>query len=69
MNADLRAAQRELDSRVMGRNGVAGTAIAEHRGKPCLKVYVTDDKVVKSLPDEVAGFRIVAERTEPFRRF
>jgi hypothetical protein len=68
MDPKLEAAQRELTDRVMGRPGVTGTAIGERCGKPCLKVYVTDDVAGKNLPRTVGGFRVVIEETGPFRR-
>jgi len=68
MDPRLEAAHRELTNRVMGRPGVTGTAIGERGGKPCLKVYVTDDKARKTLPRTVGGFRVVAEVTGRFNR-
>ena len=68
MDPKLEAAHRELTGRVMGRPGVTGTAIGERQGKPCLKVYVTDSKAGKSLPRTVGGFRVIIEKTGPFRR-
>jgi hypothetical protein len=64
----LEAAQNELNSRVMGREGVTGTAIGEYRGKPCLKVLVSDPRVGEKLPRSVGGFRVVMEETGRFRR-
>jgi hypothetical protein len=66
MDAKLEAAHRELTSRVMGRPGVAGTAIGESGGKPCLKVYVSDEEARKALPKSIGGFRVVLEMTGPF---
>jgi len=64
----LEAAQRKLSARVMGRPGVTGTAIGELGGKPCLKVYVSDRDVAKTLPRTVDGFRVLVEVTGTFRR-
>jgi len=64
----LEEAHGKLTDRVMGRPGVSGTAIGEHCGKPCLKVYVTDAKAGKSVPRTVGGFRVVIEVTGSFRR-
>ena len=69
MDPKLEAAQRELTNRVMGRPGVTGTAIGESGGKPCLKVYVSDEKARKALPRSVGGFRVVIEMTGPFTRW
>jgi hypothetical protein len=64
----LEAAQRKLTNRVMGQPGVTGTAIGERGGKPCLKVYVSDEKAGKTLPRTVDGFRVVIEVTGSFKR-
>jgi hypothetical protein len=64
----LEAARRELTNRVMGKPGVTGTAVGERWGKPCLKVYVTDDDVKERIPRMVGGYRVIVERTGPFRR-
>lgn len=66
MDPKLEAAQKELTDRVMGWTGVTGTAIGEKGGKPCLKVYVKDKKVGKSLPGTLRGFPVVVEVTGPF---
>jgi hypothetical protein len=68
VDSKLEAAQRKLTARVMGRPGVTGTAIGERGGKPCLKVYVSDRDVAKSLPRTVDGFRVFVEVTGTFRR-
>jgi hypothetical protein len=68
VSADLQAARRKLTEKVMGRPGVAGTAVSERGGKPCLVVYVSDQKGEKAVPSSVGGFRVVVERSGPFRR-
>jgi hypothetical protein len=68
MNARLEAAHEELTNRVMGRPGVSGTAIGESWGKPCLVVYVTEERVGVSLPRTVGGFRVEVKETGRFRR-
>lgn len=68
MSDDIRAAQSELNDRVLGRDGVTGTAIGLHKGDPCLKVYVRDRKAAGGLPAKVKGFRVVVEATGGFRR-
>ncbi len=65
---DLEAARRELTSKVMGRKGVSGTAVGEHRGKPCLKVYLSEEAARSSIPKSVGGFPVVVETTGPFKR-
>lgn len=68
MAGDLKAAHRELSAKVMGRPGVSGTAIGEHRGRPCLKVYVSDRSVGRALPRNVGGYPVVVETTGTFER-
>ena len=68
MSNDLKSAHRELTGKVMGRTGVSGTAIGERGGKACLKVYVSDSKVGRSIPKKIGGFKVVVEKTGAFRR-
>lgn len=65
---DLEAARRELTAKVMGRKGVSGTAVGERRGKPCLKVYLSDESARAGIPKSVGGFPVVVETTGPFKR-
>ena len=66
MARDAASALRELTRSVMGRPGVSGTALGEKRGKPCLKVYVSDPKVARSLPKSLEGYPVVVETTGAF---
>jgi hypothetical protein len=50
----------------MGRPGVAGTAIGEKHGRPCLKVFVSDTEAGRSLPTSLGGYPVVVEKTGPF---
>ena len=68
MSDDLKAAHRQLTARVMGRRGVSGTAIGERRGRPCLKVYVSDAAAARSLPKRVGRYPVVVETTGSFER-
>jgi hypothetical protein len=65
---DIKAAHRELTGKVMGREGVTGTAIGEHGGAPCLKVYVTNSKVGRAVPNKAGGFPVIVEVSGAFRR-
>jgi hypothetical protein len=65
---DLKCAHRELTAQVMGRPGVSGTAIGERRGKPCLKVYVSDASAGRAVPKRVGGYPVVVETTGSFKR-
>lgn len=66
VDAKLRAAQKKLNDRVMGKAGVSGTAIGERGGKPCLLVYLSDGKAKKAIPRFVDGVRVVVEVTGGF---
>lgn len=68
MAGDLKAAHRELTDKVMGRKGVSGTAIGRVGGKPCLKVYVTDESGRRGVPNKVGGYPVVVENTGSFER-
>ena len=68
MSDDIKAAQGELNDRVLGRDGVTGTAIGLDGGQPCLKVYVADRGKGSGIPRKVRGFRVVVETTGSFRR-
>jgi hypothetical protein len=65
---DVRSAQRELTAKVMGRDGVTGTAIGKDGGRPCLRVYVSDPEAERGLPKTVRGYRVVVERSGSFKR-
>jgi hypothetical protein len=66
MARDAASALRDLTRSVMGRPGVSGTALGEKRGKPCLKVYVSDPSVTGSLPKAFEGYPVVIETTGAF---
>jgi hypothetical protein len=68
VDSKLEAARRELTNRVMGKPGITGTAVGERGGKPCLLVYLTDEKARSSVPGSVGGFKVVVEVTGAFRR-
>jgi len=65
---DLKAAHRELADTVMGRKGVSGTAVGRAGGKPCLKVYVSDDSAGRGVPKKVRGYEVIVEKTGSFER-
>jgi hypothetical protein len=65
---ELRSAHRELTGKVMGRKGVAGTAIGTDGGRPCLKVYVSVSGASSGLPKSVRGYRVIVEKTGAFKR-
>ena len=63
------AAQEALTSEVMGRPGVAGTAIGLCDGEPCIKVYLTSPapEVREGIPTRYRGFTVNVEVTGEFR--
>ena len=68
MSEELRSAHRELTGKVMGREGVTGTAIGSDGGRPCLKVYVSESGPSSGIPKKVRGYRVVVEKTGAFKR-
>ncbi len=62
----IEKAQAELNRKVLGKQGIAGTAIGLHSGKPCLKVYLESDAARGSVPKRVGGFPVVTETTGRF---
>ena len=68
MSTDVKAAHRELTSKVMGKPGIEGTAIGERGGKPCLVVYVSDGAAGKKVPSRVRGVPVRVEKSGGFRR-
>jgi hypothetical protein len=53
----------------MALPGVAGTAIGEQDGRPCIRVYVTEatDELKAEIPAKVEGHSVVIEPTGEFR--
>jgi hypothetical protein len=68
VSAELKAAQRKLAERVMGRPGVVGTAIGMSRGEHCLKVLIANELGRRNLPRQIDGYRVVVEHTGRIRR-
>ena len=68
MSGDIKAAHEKLTSKVVGRDGVVGTAIGMTGGKPCLMVYLSEKGAGTSVPSSVGGFPVVTEVTGSFRR-
>ncbi len=67
MSDRLRAAQKHLAGKVMGRPGVTGTAIGEKNGKACLKVYLSEKGAGRAIPRRIWGVPVVVEVTGPIR--
>ncbi len=70
MSGDIEEAHRLLTNRVISKPGVAGTAIGQKNGQPCIKVYVesSDRKMLDSIPSVIEGFSVVVEGSGPFHR-
>ncbi len=70
MSGDIEEAHRLLTKRVISKPGVAGTAIGQKDGQPCIKVYVesSDRKVLDGIPSVFEGFSVVVEGSGPFHR-
>ena len=50
-------------------DGVAGTAVAEHDGQPCIQVFVTrlSTALAAAIPSQVEGYRVIVQEAGPFR--
>ncbi len=70
MSGDIEEAHRLLTNRVISKPGVAGTAIGQKNGQPCIKVYVesSDRKVLDGIPSVFEGFSVVVEGSGRFHR-
>jgi hypothetical protein len=70
MSADIEEAHRVLTNRVISKPGVAGTAIGQKNGQPCIKVYVesNDRKILDSIPSVFEGFSVIVEGSGSFHR-
>lgn len=65
----IESAQAQLAKKVMGLSGVAGLAIGESAGVPCIKVLVlsrTPDVRAK-IPTTFRGYNVIVEETDEFR--
>ena len=67
MTSKLETAHKKLTDQVMDHSGVAGTAIGERKGEPCLVVYLKEKSAGKNVPKTVDGFRVVREITGEMR--
>ncbi len=70
MSGDIEEAHRLLTDRVISKPGVAGTAIGQKNGQPCIKVYVesNDRRVLDGIPSVFRGFSVVVEGSGRFHR-
>ncbi len=70
MSDPIGKAQRQVDRKVLGMKGVAGTAQGMSRGKPCIKVYLEKDdpRLRAKLPRKVGGVPVEVEVTGRMRR-
>jgi hypothetical protein len=69
VSGDVKRALAELNRKVLGRPGVAGTAVGESAGAPCLLVYLSDADARKGIPGSVRGVPVRVEVTGPFKRY
>ncbi len=71
MDDAIGRAQRQVDRRVRGMKGVAGTAQGMSGGKPCIKVYLEKDdpRLRAKLPRRAGGVPVKVEVTGRMRRW
>ena len=70
MDDSIGRAQDQVNRKVLGMKGVAGTAQGMSRGKPCIKVYLEKDdpRLRARLPRKVEGVPVEVEVTGRMRR-
>jgi len=61
--------QEEYTNKWMAIDGVEGTAISLHEGKPCIKIFtsVKTDEVRAKIPSTVENYPVIIEQTGQFR--
>ncbi len=64
---NLESARRALTKRLMGRPGVAGAAIGESDGRPCLVVYLDAAQGGRDVPSRFRGYAVVKKETGEIR--
>jgi hypothetical protein len=69
VSTDVKAALAELNRKVLGREGVSGTAVGESGGAPCLLVYLSDAGARKGIPGRVSGVPVKVEVTGRFKAY
>lgn len=65
----IEAAHKSLSDRLIRKSGVAGTAIGECGGAPCIKVYLErrSEELLAEIPSRYQGFRVSIEETGTIR--
>lgn len=55
-------------SQLMAIDGVVGTAQGEHRGQPCIMIFVVEKKpeLLNKLPSNLEGYPVVIKQTGEF---
>ena len=70
MSGSIDSAHDRVTRKVIGMKGVAGTAIGERGGKPCIKVYLEeDDKALRrKMPRRIGQIPVDVEVTGKMTR-
>ena len=55
--------QQDYTEEWMGISGVVGTAIGQHKGKPCILVLTSDEneQIKEGIPDSVEGYPVIVQ--------
>ena len=61
--------QQEHTDEWMAIDGVEGTAIGLHEGKPCIKIFTSSksQEIRDKIPSIVEGYPVIIEETGAFR--
>ena len=65
----IEAVLKEHTEGLMSLAGVIGTALGEHAGEPCIKVFVERETadVLEQIPSALEGYRVVVQGTGAIR--
>jgi hypothetical protein len=65
----IEQALNERTDEWMAIPGVAGVAIGELKGKPCIRIFTSSkpDKLHPNIPSTVDGYPVIVEQTGPIR--
>ena len=65
----IQAVLEEKTTALMSISGVVGTAVGEHAGKPCIKVFVArrTPELLEQVPSMLEGYPVAVQEVGEFR--
>ena len=66
---EIREVLKDHTDELMAVAGVVGVAEGKSEGKPCIRVFIADNrpKIQKQLPSCIEGYRLLIEKSGEFR--